>query len=205
MMRPVGKEYLLTLACLLWGVALLGYALGLRMFLVPAVGALVTFSGYLIKRLIMFGRDKPQSQQTAPAPVAMPLTESSLTVIAAGATFTGNIQLTGSLQVFGKVMGNIEVADGRVHLMQGGVVEGEIKAPHLIVDGVLEGVGEAAMVEILSHGRLQGTCRSSALSIEKGGIFLGQSQQLDSPLPASVTRLPEGKSRESANTEAREA
>lgn len=187
-MKSAGRERLLTLTCLLWGLALLCYMLGLRLYLIPTGCALVALIGYVIERFIMFGRDKPK------APVAA-TSEPAQTVLAAEATFTGNLQLQGQLLVFGRLVGNVTMTEGRVRVMQGGCIEGEVHAPEVELNGVLEGTCEATSVAILAHGRLQGICRGGTLSIQPGGVFLGHSQALGET-HSNVTPLAGGKGKE---------
>ncbi|MFL9603575.1 polymer-forming cytoskeletal protein, partial [Aeromonas dhakensis] len=74
--------------------------------------------------------------------------------------------------------------------------EGEVHAPEVELDGVLEGTCEATSVAILAHGRLQGICRGGTLSIQPGGVFLGPSQALGEA-QTNVTPPAGGKGKES--------
>ena len=99
------------------------------------------------------------------------------TVIAAGARFKGELQVEGDLEVRGQVNGTIQLIGGVLRIMQGGSVEGEVSAPHVIINGLLEGTCTSAEVEILESGKMQG--------IFKGGQSLHlQRRQLCWPVPA---------------------
>ncbi len=56
--------------------------------------------------------------------------------------------------------------------MRSGQIEGNLTAPHITVDGRVEGVCISDDLEILEHGRLKGIVKGSNFSIKKGGILL---------------------------------
>ncbi len=98
------------------------------------------------------------------------------TVISKETRMTGDIEISGNLQIWGKIKGQIKARSGSVSIMQSGVVEGDIFAETLLIDGVLTGTCTTEQVEILEHGELNGVCRASNFSIRKGGTFIGQSE-----------------------------
>ncbi|QXO64453.1 bactofilin family protein [Morganella morganii] len=98
------------------------------------------------------------------------------TVISKETRLTGDLEISGNLQIWGKIKGQIKARSGTVSIMQSGVVEGDIIAETLLIDGVLSGTCTAEQAEILEHGELNGICRASAFSIRKGGTFIGQSE-----------------------------
>ncbi len=73
-----------------------------------------------------------------------PLTavDGSTTLIAKEATFTGDISFSGNLDIEGKVSGGIFALPdtaAMVRVVTGGCVEGEIRAPSLIINGKVVG------------------------------------------------------------------
>lgn len=98
------------------------------------------------------------------------------TVISKETRLTGDIEINGNLQIWGKIKGQIKARSGSVSIMQSGVVEGDILAETLLIDGVLTGTCSTEQLEILEHGELNGVCRASNFSIRKGGVFIGQSE-----------------------------
>ncbi|WP_025152847.1 bactofilin family protein [Morganella morganii] len=98
------------------------------------------------------------------------------TVISKETRLTGDIEISGNLQIWGKIKGQIKARSGSISIMQSGVVEGDIFAETLLIDGVLTGTCTTEQVEILEHGELNGVCRASNFSIRKGGTFIGQSE-----------------------------
>ncbi len=118
------------------------------------------------------------SSVNIPSQTSMPLSNASQenaknnTIIAAGTQLKGNINLDGDIQIYGVVMGDIIVNEGSIRLMRSGQIEGNLTAPHITVDGRVEGVCISDDLEILEHGRLKGIVKGSNFSIKKGGILL---------------------------------
>lgn len=185
----------LYIVWLCWGGALLLYALGSPCFLWPVAPMLLVLLVWLVERVRMFGR---KNGGAAAASVGA-------TVIAAGARFKGDMQVEGDLEVRGHVNGTIQLTGGVLRIMQGGSVEGDVSAPHVIINGLLEGTCTSAEVEILESGKMQGIFKGGSLSICKGGNFVGQSQptvagKADPVLQAlSENRSPESKQPENKN------
>lgn len=189
------RSDLLYIVWLCWGAALLLYVLGSPCFLWPVAPMPLVLLVWLVERGRMFGRNKGGAA-TASA---------GATVIAAGARFKGELQVEGDLEVRGQVNGTIQLIGGVLRIMQGGSVEGDVSAPHVIINGLLEGSCTSAEVEILESGKRQGIFKGGSLSICKGGNFVGQSQpsvagkadpvlQALSENSASGSKQPENKS-----------
>lgn len=65
----------------------------------------------------------------------------STTLISEGTELSGDISLSGTLEILGTVTGNIisEQKDARVRVLNGGSVEGDIKAAIIEVNGTIKG------------------------------------------------------------------
>lgn len=63
------------------------------------------------------------------------------TLIAANAQVVGDVHFTGGLHVQGQVRGNIVAGPEGGHLVigEGGLIEGEIHAPHVAINGEVRG------------------------------------------------------------------
>ncbi|MBG6029601.1 polymer-forming cytoskeletal protein [Proteus hauseri] len=138
-----------------------------------------------LKKTAMFSRKTETPKAAEPvAPVITeekkPMPEQKLyTIIAKGTVFQGDINVEGDIQIWGKVAGNINVKDGVIRVMHAGQVEGELTAPDIIIDGFVKGICAANNLDILEHGELRGTSRCGSMSIKRGGIFTGQSEQVE--------------------------
>ncbi|HGJ5875653.1 MAG TPA: polymer-forming cytoskeletal protein [Arsenophonus sp.] len=105
--------------------------------------------------------------------------QKDVTIISAESFFKGNIPVAGDIQVWGHIKGNVTVTEGTIHIMQDGKIEGEIEAPNIIINGLVDGVCLANNLDILEHGELRGISRASHMSIKRGGIFIGQSEKIE--------------------------
>ncbi|KXU80745.1 bactofilin family protein [Aeromonas enteropelogenes] len=187
------RSDLLYIVWFCWGAALLLYVLGSDNYLWPVAPMPLVLLIWLMERVRMFGRKRAsQSGDSAPA---------GTTVIAAGARFKGDLLLDGDLEVQGHVNGTIEIGKGVLRIMQGGFVEGEVSAPRVVINGLLDGTCSSQEVEILENGRMQGVFKGGTLSIRKGGNFIGHSQPAEratieppnNPLPDSKSSKPKAK------------
>lgn len=113
------------------------------------------------------------------------------TVIAKQSTFNGNIVVEGDIQVYGEVIGNIYVKEGTIRVMHAGKVEGELVAPEIIIDGSVIGTCSAQTIDILEHGELRGISRCVDFSVKRGGVFIGQSEEVErkEQLPSRVVSI----------------
>ena len=64
------------------------------------------------------------------------------TLISPGTTVRGDITFTGHLDIEGAVMGSIQAEPGQeaiLRIVEGGKVSGEVKVPHAMINGKVEG------------------------------------------------------------------
>lgn len=94
--------------------------------------------------------------------------------IAQGAHLSGQIEAEGNIVTEGSVDGNI-TATHQVRVDTGGVVKGDIRAAHIIINGLVTGRCYADAVTLLEQGRIEGDVFTDELSVERGGVFIGQS------------------------------
>jgi len=78
-------------------------------------------------------------------------------IIAAGALLVGDLRVKGAVQLDGRLQGNLIAEDGLVRVSTGGLVEGEIHAKHVILDGEVTGdVHAGEQVELGADARVRG-------------------------------------------------
>lgn len=97
------------------------------------------------------------------------------TIIASDAELRGGIRFSGAVQVDGRVIGNIDADDGVVSITPEGYVEGIIKAPKVIIDGVM--VGDVYATELLQLGaqaRVDGDLYYRFMQMVSGAQINGQ-------------------------------
>ena len=100
--------------------------------------------------------------------------DSNTTIITAGSSIKGEMNLTCNLYVDGTFDGVIN-SQKEVNIGKNGHVKGDILTKRLVVQGHVEGTVNAERVEIKAHGRVNGTIESTELVIESKGIFEGNS------------------------------
>lgn len=188
-MRPRSDALYLIWFC--WGLALLLYVAGSAYYKLPIVPLLLMVLLLMVEKTKMFGRKRNESEMVGAG--------STTTVIAKGARFKGELQVEGNLDVYGQFVGTLQLNGGTVRIMEGGRIEGDVSAAHVIINGTLDGTSASSEVEILENGKMKGLFKGGSLSIRKGGQFVGQSQSQEEQkgeIKGNVKQLqPEGKNK----------
>ncbi|GLW39669.1 hypothetical protein Pcaca04_36050 [Pectobacterium carotovorum subsp. carotovorum] len=102
------------------------------------------------------------------------------TFISQGACMTGSLAVDGNITVEGRVEGDVQ-CDNTIKVEHTGQVNGEMKSQQIVINGRVEGRIAASVVAILAQGKVFGDIFADELSIEKGGVFTGQSHPLTPP------------------------
>ncbi|CNE44139.1 Integral membrane protein CcmA involved in cell shape determination [Yersinia rohdei] len=179
------KNVALNLLWVLWGACLVGYVvydLFFYLLLAPTFFLIFILINIMFKKKISNHIEvSPVTNSALQSTASTPPTDTAKTntIIAVGTKIKGNINLDGDIQIYGAVIGDIAVNEGTIRLMRSGQIEGNLTAPHITVDGRVEGVCVSEHLEILENGRLHGIVKGSNFSIKKGGIFIGQSEITD--------------------------
>jgi len=87
----------------------------------------------------------------------------------------GALEGQGNVVIEGRVEGNVR-SSHQVRVESSGVVVGDIYAQHVVINGRVEGRCYGDAVTLQSSGHIQGDIFTDGLVIEKGGVFIGQSQ-----------------------------
>lgn len=127
------------------------------------------------------------------------------TLIAVGTEVSGDIRFGGDLEVQGVVRGNIyAVAQddqrglGCVRIVEGGRVEGEVRAPLVIVDGIVDGdIHSEEQVELAARAEVNGNIHYRTIQVVKGAQFNGNlictdPARLQPALPEAMQRVDAG-------------
>jgi len=101
------------------------------------------------------------------------------TSISTSCNITGDFTLDDDINVFGHIKGSIRSNNGSVTIEKEGVVEGEIYAQTISINGKVQGLCVSENLDILECGQLEGICQTKNLTIKKGGIFTGTSERTD--------------------------
>ena len=110
-------------------------------------------------------------------------TAGKISLLSKKVKFEGDIQGDEDLRVEGHFKGTIKV-DGDFFVGQSGVVEAEVEADNIVIQGQITGnVLARNQLEIQSSGQLLGDCKAKSIDIREGAIFEGRSNMLKSAPP----------------------
>lgn len=102
------------------------------------------------------------------------------TIVAVDAELRGNIRFSGAVQVDGRVVGNIEADEGLVIITREGYVEGVVKAPKVIIDGVIVGdVYASEHLQLDMQAQVDGDLYYRFMEMVSGAQVNGQLRYLD--------------------------
>lgn len=100
------------------------------------------------------------------------------TLVGQDAAIEGDVTFSGGLRLDGRVRGNVVAAEGKSSMLvisEKGVVEGEVRVDHLILNGTVTGpVHAAELLELQPHARVYGEVRYAALEMHQGAIVEGR-------------------------------
>lgn len=101
----------------------------------------------------------------------------STTLISKSTEIVGDLHFKGNLEIEGKVKGNIIAEDGseaRVRVMDKGEVEGEIRAPSIVINGRVSGnVHSGKHIELAEKAIVQGNVNYNLIEMVKGAQVNG--------------------------------
>ena len=121
------------------------------------------------------------------------------TLIGPQVVIRGDLQFSGGLHIEGRVVGRVLASDDQkstLTLAENGSIEGEVRAPHVIVNGQLRGdlyAGER--VELAANARVQGNIYYKVVEMAAGAMITGRLIHADAPMkqlakPEAVKDLP---------------
>jgi cytoskeletal protein CcmA (bactofilin family) len=102
-----------------------------------------------------------------------------------GMLVTGNIVCDGSLQIHGRVMGDIHAA--QLVICEGAQVEGKVVAQEAIVHGGFKGTIHGNSVRLQGAAMVDGEIFNKSLTVEENVQFEGMSRRLDKPVDAPMS------------------
>lgn len=116
------------------------------------------------------------------------------TLISRATKVVGDLYFTGELQLEGKVTGNIiaeNEKDAKLVVADTGLVEGEIRAPIVIVNGkVLGNIYSSKHLELAAKGNVVGSVHYHSIEMVKGaqvnGSMINTQQEVNGALEAVV-------------------
>lgn len=116
--------------------------------------------------------------------------ENFTTLISRSTEVTGDVFFSGTLEIEGKVRGNVYADEGssaEVRVRESGLVQGEIKVPSVVINGLVEGdVYSSKHIEIAAKGRVVGSVYYRLIEMVMGSEVNGSlchrsSSEFDNP------------------------
>ena len=112
------------------------------------------------------------------------------TLISRGTRLVGDLHFSGDLQLEGHVVGNIiaeESKDAKLVIADTGIVEGEIRAPIIVVNGRVDGnIHASKHLELAKKGVVTGNVHYSVIEIVNGarinGNLISSDQEASAPV-----------------------
>jgi cytoskeletal protein CcmA (bactofilin family) len=122
------------------------------------------------------------------------------TLIGANTTIRGDVVFAGGLHIDGKVYGSLTAESGQgavLVLSDKGLIEGELRAPHVVINGQVRGnIYAAERVELAAQAKITGNIYYRLLEMTAGAEVNGQIvrdeeplKRLPAPQPAEPVRL----------------
>lgn len=108
------------------------------------------------------------------------------TLIGPRVTIRGDVHFSGGLYVEGTIQGAViadeDCPDAVVTLSDKGVIEGEVRAPHVVVNGQLRGdVYASSHIELAANARVQGNIYYQVVQMAAGAMITGRLIHGESP------------------------
>ena len=119
---------------------------------------------------------------------------SSTTLVSRDTVIVGDIHFAGSLDVEGLVQGNIIAQPGQeafVRVVDSGRIEGEIRAPTVVINGEVEGdIYCTERLELASKARVQGNVFYTLVEVAVGAEINGNLKHIADPASDHDKALP---------------
>ncbi|MGH8081046.1 MAG: bactofilin family protein [Lysobacter sp.] len=110
------------------------------------------------------------------------------TMIGPQVVIRGDLLFSGGLYIEGRVIGKLVAQDGQpasLTLAENGSIEGEVRAPVVIINGQLDGdVYASERVELASKARVQGNVHYKVVEMTAGSMLTGRLIHAESPVAA---------------------
>lgn len=142
------------------------------------------------------GENDQKSNRTAGEPafdVGVPSGRSSspetVSSLGRGMMVTGNITCDGSLQILGRVVGDIHATS--LTIGEGANVDGNVVAQEMIIHGSFKGTVHANTVKLQNRAVVDGEIFNKSLMIEPNAQFEGVSRRLEKAVEAPSSERPQ--------------
>lgn len=112
------------------------------------------------------------------------------TLVGPQVVIRGDLHFSGGLLIEGRVVGRVLALDGEPALLtlsENGCIEGEVRAPVVIINGQLAGdVHASERVELASKARVQGDVHYKVVEMAAGSTLTGRLIHVDAAISATA-------------------
>ena len=107
------------------------------------------------------------------------LAQNTTTLIAGGTEIEGNIRFRGNVHIEGSVKGNISSNDGKLQLIDGSNVEGNITAADILVNGKVNGdVYATEKLKLSQRAEIHGDVYYEVMEMVAGAAINGKMERI---------------------------
>jgi cytoskeletal protein CcmA (bactofilin family) len=124
----------------------------------------------------------------APIIIDKPVNKEIKTIIGEGCRVEGNFFVPSTTRVDGTVKGDIK-SENLVIVGSGGMVEGNITAVEVIVNGTIKGNVNSETIELKNGSAVSGNLRTNSIVTEFGSVFNGKCAMKDQT--GNIPEMPE--------------
>ena len=99
------------------------------------------------------------------------------TLIGPQVVIRGDFHFAGGLYVEGRIIGKVIASNGeaaQVTIAESGVIEGEVRAPHVVINGQLVGDAHGDQVEMHPKARVNGNVHYRVIEMVAGSTLTGR-------------------------------
>lgn len=114
-------------------------------------------------------------------------------LIAQGSRIEGNLQFTEGLRIDGEVFGDTRANPAQSSILvisEAAVVQGEIHADHVIINGTVRGnIHATELLELQPKARIEGDVYYRALEMHQGAVIAGQLKPMEGTADKPLLKL----------------
>ena len=107
------------------------------------------------------------------------LAQNTTTLIAGGTEIEGNVRFRGNVHIEGSVRGNISSNDGKLQLIEGSNVEGNVTAADILINGKVTGdVYATEKLKLSQKAEIQGDVYYEVMEMVAGAAINGKMERI---------------------------
>ena len=110
----------------------------------------------------------------------------AITIIGIDCVINGDLHSEKPIRLDGKVIGLVEASSSLI-VGVGGTVEGEVKAQHAVIYGMIKGDVFTEQLEIRAEGKIFGNITSQTVQMEAGAQYVGEMKILNNQMQEQLS------------------